>query len=161
MIEIIDNFLSTKEYDFVLEYCKSASYTYGERDDDRHIPTGMVYNISETESIYNLFEEKTKKIIRNLKLYRMYINCFAPTENPYFHTDGGSGEVTFLYYPNEDWDLEDGGETQFFVDGYFYGVTPIPNRMIFFDASIIHKATSFKDRHRFSVAIKYGYDRNS
>jgi Rps23 Pro-64 3,4-dihydroxylase Tpa1-like proline 4-hydroxylase len=156
MIEVTDNFLSQEEFDFVLDYCKSSVYTYGEADDENHPPTGMVHNIPETESIYNLFETKTKEFVTNLKLYRMYINCFAPSENPYFHTDGSSEEVTFLYYPNETWDLDDGGETQFFIDERLYGILPIPNRLVAFNASLLHKATSFYDKHRFSVAIKYG-----
>jgi hypothetical protein len=85
---------------------------------------------------------------------RFYINCFAPSENPYFHTDGQVG-TTFLYYPNLSWDLDDGGETQFVIANELYGVLPIPNRMIYFDANIFHKATSFRNEHRFSVAVKY------
>lgn len=159
MIEVTDNFLSQEEFNFVLEYCKSSVYTYGEADDENRPPTGMVYNISETETIYNLFETKTKQFVTNLKLYRMYINCFAPSENPYFHTDGSNEEVTFLYYPNETWDLDDGGETQFFIDERLYGIVPIPNRLVAFNAGLLHKATSFYDRHRFSIAIKYGIGR--
>jgi Rps23 Pro-64 3,4-dihydroxylase Tpa1-like proline 4-hydroxylase len=156
MIEVFDNFLSQEEFNFVLEYCKSCVYVYGEVDNENLPPTGMVHNIPETESIYNLFETKTKELVANLKLYRMYINCFAPSENPYFHTDGSNEEVTFLYYPNETWDLEDAGETQFFIDERLYGILPIPNRLVAFNASLLHKATSFYNRHRFSVAIKYG-----
>jgi hypothetical protein len=158
MIEVTDNFLSQEEFNFVLEYCKSSVYIYGEADDENHPPTGMIHNISETEPIYNLFETKLKGLVTNLKLYRMYINCFAPSENPYFHTDGSNEEVTFLYYPNETWDLDDGGETQFFIDERLYGILPIPNRLVAFNASLLHKATSFYDRHRFSVAIKYGVE---
>jgi len=158
MIEVFDNFLSQEEFNFVLEYCKSSVYAYGEIDSENRPPTGMVRSISKTESIYNLFETKLKGLVTNLKLYRMYINCFAPSENPYFHHDGNNEEVTFLYYPNETWDLNDGGETQFFIDERLYGILPIPNRLVAFNASLLHKATSFYDRHRFSVAIKYGIE---
>jgi hypothetical protein len=51
--------------------------------------------------------------------------------------------------------VQEGGETQFIVDNEIYGVTPVPNRMVYFDASILHRATSFRNRHRFTVAIKY------
>ena len=84
----------------------------------------------------------------------MYINCFAPSENPYFHIDGESG-MTLLYYPNIEWSINDGGETQFYIDENIYGITPIPNRMVIFDASIFHRATTFRNTHRFTVAIKY------
>ena len=84
----------------------------------------------------------------------MYVNCFAPNENPYFHTDGDNG-LTFLYYPNMDWDLQEGGETQFYINDDIYGITPIPNRMVVFDANIQHRATTFRNQYRFTLAIKY------
>ena len=89
-----------------------------------------------------------------MKLYRMYINCFAPNENPYFHVDGEG--YTFLYYcDNEEFDLNEGGETQFLVDNDLMGVLPVPNRMVIFDGTIKHRATTYRSRHRFTIAIKY------
>jgi hypothetical protein len=105
-----------------------------------------------SSSIESQFPEYKSKDIT-----RIYINCFAALEKSYFHTDGEVG-TTFLYYPNETWDLDDGGETQFFIDERLYGILPIPNRLVAFNASLLHKATSFYDRHRFSVAIKYGVE---
>jgi len=84
----------------------------------------------------------------------MYVNCFVPCERPYFHTDGDEG-VTFLYYPNMKWDKDDGGETQFLMNDDLYGVLPIPNRMVVFSANLLHRATTFRNDHRFTVAIKY------
>ena len=83
----------------------------------------------------------------------MYINCFVPGENPYYHIDGEG--LTFLYYPNLDWDVQQGGETQFYIDENIYGIIPKPNRMVVFDGMILHRATSFRNQHRFTVAIKY------
>ena len=34
-------------------------------------------------------------------------------------------------------------------------IEPEPNRLCFFDASILHRATSFRTKHRFTVALKY------
>ena len=140
----------------IISYCNSCSYTYGEVDNQNTPPTGMVHNISESEKIYSLFESKLSAVpfIKGMELYRMYVNCFAPSENPYFHTDGEDG-YTFLYYPQKDWKLDDGGETQFIIDNNLYGILPEPNRMIMFEANIPHRATTFRDRYRFTVAIKY------
>ena len=157
MIEIKDQFLCEEDWNYVFSYCENGSYVYGETDGFNLPPTGMTHEIPKNSLIYILFEEKTKNFVsNNHKLYRMYVNCFAPSENPYFHTDGDNGDITFLYYPNKIWDIQKGGETQFIVDNEIYGVTPMPNRMVYFDASILHRATSFRDRHRFTVAIKYG-----
>jgi hypothetical protein len=162
-----DNFLSDDDHQFVLDYCASSQYSYGESDDNLTPPTGMVHEIynefgiisqsQNAEIFFNLFESKIKdkfsSIIDSKNLYRMYINCFAPSENPYFHTDGKG--YTFLYYANDTWDIDDGGETQFLINESIYAVIPIPGRLSYFDASILHKATSFRNRHRFTVAIKY------
>lgn len=157
MIEIKDQFLCEEDWNYVFSYCENGSYVYGETDGFSLPPTGMTHEIPKNSLIYILLEEKTKSFVSNHhNLYRMYVNCFAPSENPYFHTDGDHGDITFLYYPNKSWDLQEGGETQFVVDNEIYGVTPLPNRMVYFDADILHRATAFRNRHRFTVAIKYG-----
>jgi len=156
-IKYENSFLDEKEHYMIYEYCKNAKYSYGESDNGDGIMTGMVHDIPETEIIYKVLRKKLEDkcpFIRQLKLYRMYINCFAPSENPYFHTDGENG-ITFLYYPNTEWNLNDGGETQFLIDDNIYGIIPLPNRLVMFPANIWHKATSFRNHHRFSIAIKY------
>ena len=164
---ICDDFLSDDDHQFVLDYCYSSSYNYGETDSDLTPPTGMVHQIctesrtnlelTDSEKFFNLFESKIKEkfsfVIESKNLYRMYINCFAPSENPYFHIDGKGH--TFLYYANDTWDIDDGGETQFLINDNLCGIIPIPNRLVYFDAGILHKATSFRNKHRFTVAIKY------
>lgn len=151
-----DNFLSQEDYENVVDYCLNAKYSYGESDDINFPVTGMVCNIQSDESIYQLFEQKLLEkcsFLKNMNLYRMYVNCFSPNENPYFHTDGDG--LTFLYYSNDEWNVQEGGETQFYVNDDIYGVTPIPNRLVMFDGMTLHRATSFRSRYRFTVAIKY------
>ena len=151
-----DNFLSQNEYESVLDYCLHTEYTFGEIDDDGLPPVGMVRNIEKVEIIYDLLSDRLEEkcsFLSDMKLYRMYVNCFAPGENPYFHTDGEG--ITFLYYVNPDWNIQEGGETQFYVDHNVYGVSPIPNRLVMFDGRMTHRATSFRSQHRFTIAIKY------
>lgn len=169
-IKVYENFLSEEEHKFVLNYCTSCRYFYGEKDSVEYEKvTGMIspiYDFSfdsleKTKDIIDIFVSKIESNlinqIKGLTLYRMYINCFAPSENPYFHIDGNEGEVTFLYYPNEKWDINDGGETQIFVNGTLCGITPTPNRLLQFDANLLHKATTFRNSHRFTIALKYGF----
>jgi hypothetical protein len=159
MIEVVDNFLSDEEFDFVFKYCSSALYAYGECDDITRKPIGLVHNIPKISKIYKLFAEKTQQFASEHILDRMYINCFAPSENPYFHIDSADesieDEITVLYYANNIWELDDCGETQFFIGDIIYGVFPIPNRLVSFNASILHRATSLRDKHRFTIALKY------
>ena len=63
-------------------------------------------------------------------------------------------DCLFLFYINN-WKLDDGGETQFLIDNQIKGVLPIPNRIVGFDANILHKATTFRNNHRFTLAIKF------
>jgi hypothetical protein len=153
-----DNFFTESEAEKIYGYCLNAKYIYGETDNGDGSPvTGMTHNIPEDQYIYK-FIAKTiydrVEFIRDMKLYRMYINCFAPNENPYFHVDGEG--YTFLYYSdNEVFDLNEGGETQFLVDNDLMGVLPVPNRMVIFDGTIKHRATTYRSRHRFTIAIKY------
>lgn len=158
-INYIDNFLTEEQHNVVNQYCLNADYNYGESDLDGFPCTGMVSNILNTDPMYGMLENsilnKIKELVEDKELYRMYVNCFASSERPYFHTDGNKGNITFLYYPNLEWCIDDGGETQFLVDENLYGVLPIPNRLLLFDASIMHRATSFRQSHRFTVAIKY------
>jgi hypothetical protein len=157
MIKIIDNFLSTFDYNEIVSYCKTSDYYYGETDDGDTPCTGMTSEINLCSDLSLLFHTKLidhRNDFKHLNMYRMYLNCFSPNENPYFHIDGDSG-ITCLYYPTENWTYNEGGETQFIINDEIKGILPIPNRMVIFNANILHRATSFRNKHRFTIAIKY------
>lgn len=187
MIDIIDNFLSDEEFNFVINYCLDAPYFYGEADNQDTPVTGMVHNVwydgmdeelhlpeeiipigamgtdaIYTKRFYDIFTSKiNEKYAECDKKYitRLYVNCFSPNDNPYFHTDDAEGvnSKTFLFYPTPGYNINDGGETQFEIDGALYGVSAIPNRLVSFPAQVLHRATSFRSRYRFTVAIKYTF----
>ena len=159
-IKYNDSFLSPDDFRKVLDLCHTTDYSYGESDDYGLPPTGMISQIQPKEDVFVLFKEILKEkcpFIGEMYYHRMHINCFAPCENPYFHVDGEG--ITFLYYVGNQWNLQDGGETQFYVDGNIHGISPIPNRLVMFDGMIQHRATSFRNQHRFTVAIKYVYNK--
>jgi hypothetical protein len=178
-IRAVDNFLPDDKFVEVIRYCKSSTYLYGEVDEMENVGNetfcvGMVHQMSplhDFEKEYAEIENKNKIIdlfteecktqfpeIEDYILTRMYVNCFAPCENPYFHIDSALPDLksyTCLFYANDKWNLDDGGETQFYVNNILYGVPPEPNRMVLFDGRIKHRATSFRNRHRFTIALKY------
>lgn len=168
MIDYIDNFFNQFQYYEIAEYCLKAPYFFGETDNIDTPPTGMVSDIPEEEPIYKLFcDTLSIKIprVNQLNLYALYINYFVPSENPYFHTDCEVG-ITCLYYlgpikamsqrwKNVDYNISDGGETQFIQNNNSINILPISNRMCFFDANILHRATPFRDKYRFTIAAKY------
>ena len=157
MIEVFDNFLSEVDYTDVVRYCMAAPYTYGEVDYPGAKPTGMIHSVDETSWIHNLFRSELDEIVDVTEhpFDRMYVNCFAPNEVPDYHVDGKQG-YTFLFYVNQRWNLKMQGETQFLINNQITGVLPYSNRMIQFDATLRHRATSFTNRHRFTLAVKYG-----
>lgn len=168
MIDYIDNFFNQFQYYEIAEYCLKAPYYFGETDSIDTPPIGMVSDIPPEEPIHKLFCETIYNKIeetKGLDLYCLRINYFVPTENPYFHTDCETG-ITCLYYlgpikamnrrwKNIDYHVDDGGETQFIFDNKSLNILPISNRMSFFDANILHRATSFRDKYRFTIAAKY------
>ena len=155
MILIHDNFLNQEEFYIVDKYATYAPYYYGETDFPGGPVTGLVNIIDKNHQIFNIFHNKTKDLVpQNMNLYKMYINCFSPSERPYFHRDGDTG-VTFLYYVNGTNNLDNGGETQIVEDDMIKGILPLHNRMVQFDANILHRATSYRDKHRFTLAVKY------
>jgi len=155
-IEIIDNLLD--EPDEILQMCKTSFYKWGERDTIDKPRTGMVCNLTPecpkvSKILKKIFELKPE--FKSKKLMRIYINCFAPSEQPYFHIDSENG-TTMLYYATDIYDPDENGETQFLgKDDMIYGILPKPNRLVIFDANLKHRATSFRTKHRFTIAIKF------
>ena len=160
MLEVFDNFFDTETTEKIFNHCLTAKYTVGENDGPNLPPTGMVSEICDSEEIYEIFLSQIEKKIdhvKDRKMYRMYINLFSSNENPHFHTDGKNG-FTCLYYVNPYdpcYTLDLGGETQFIVNDQIAGILPLTNRMVCFDANILHRATSFRFGHRLTIAIKF------
>lgn len=161
MIEIVDQFLSEDEYYRVESIKYSPNFRYGEYDvhlTTKFMKNGMTLDLTPDYEVYQIFSNKINnnfEIIKNLKIYRMYVNCFAPSEWSYYHTDSDDYGITFLYYINDFWEINDGGETHFLINDEIKGILPIPNRLIMFDSRLLHRATPFKSNHRFSLAVKY------
>lgn len=146
----IDYQTSIKLYDCVTQ----LSYQYGEADSAAHDPTGLVSNLDPGHWAVQTIHSVVEPYVSELKMYRSYVNIFAPGEKPYYHIDNDSG-LTVLYYSNLNFDLDQGGETSFVIDNQLVGVLPIPGRVVVFPSFILHTATSFRRGHRFSIVLKY------
>ena len=155
-IQTIDSAFDQETHRKIFNFCLDADYHYGERDSKTRNPSGMVSELQPDDWVYQAMIGKILEHFpetENLSLDRAYINCFAPGENPHFHIDGKTG-FTYLYYPALDWDLNEGGETQFALPELLVGVPPTPNRLVRFPASLTHRATSYRSKHRFTIAVK-------
>ncbi len=129
---------------------------YGEVDDPKFPPTGMVCELQINDPLFLELNNRVNKLYKkNKTIIRAYINLFLPNEKPYFHIDGDVR--TFLFYINPKVDINENGETQFFLNGEIKGFLPIPGSMVSFDGNILHRATSFRSLPRITVALKYKF----
>jgi hypothetical protein len=166
----VEKSLSPEDFRFVSEFAQNAAFTYGERDDSKHKPTGMVSELcpedEEHQEIVNIFHnlicQKFTDVV-GYSLYRAYINCFAPNEVANFHQDCEDDEdqLTFLFYANSNYNgLNDGGTTEFYLDEKIIAIPPIPNTLVKFTSRILHRATPLNSEHRFTYAFKYRKEDN-
>tara|TARA_R100000152_G_C6781741_1_gene216989 strand:- start:3385 stop:4017 length:633 start_codon:yes stop_codon:yes gene_type:complete len=178
-IEVVDGFFPPEIAEFVSQYITyTAEYRYGEadnegNDNDPRQPTGMVHNVffadkpqltqGDDKLIYDCLRTAIAKHFpgywNDFDIYRLYVNVFAPNERAYFHQDADRNQIqnTFLYYPIHDgweYDIEESGWTEFYVDRKIIGVPPEWNTTCRFKSQLLHRATPFKSHQRFSIAVK-------
>jgi len=155
-IEVFDDIFSDIENQRVFKTLINGEYKHGERDTPEYFPTGMVMELTD-ETFVNFLTEKIyscKPDLRNKKLERAYVNLFTPNENPNFHIDGETITCLFYVMP-ENLPLNEGGETQFYADNTITGILPKLKRLVIFDGTILHKASSFRSYPRYTIAIKF------
>jgi len=151
VVDIKRNFLTPDLYKKVEDYCYQADYYYGEWDNPDQVPTGVIHNLKLDSEIVSYFPSK----IKELSLYRAYINLFNAGERPNFHIDG-EGLTSIFYLNSEEYKLDEGGCTEILTDQqYLISILPIRNSLVTFNAKSVHRATAFKSLPRFTVALKY------
>lgn len=131
-------------------------YTYGEADVEGKPPTGVTSDILPENPLFKVFYDtvlRNVEEIKNLKLQRVSINLFLVGEKPYYHNDGNV--ITCLFYISPEYDDDEGGETQFLNDDNIIGIKAKPGRLVVFDGKIVHRATTFRNNPRITVALKF------
>lgn len=96
--------------------------------------------------------------VNKMTLYRSSVNVYPPGGNPYWHVDSAVTAYTCLFYFNPKVHLDEHGETQFIINGEIRGILPKPGRLVIFDGTIQHRATTFRSVERVTVAIRYAYN---
>jgi len=162
MFRIYDNIFSEKQVETIHNEIINLSYKTGEVDRPGLPCTGYVSNLTEDNYCYKTIIKKINftEFFKNKKynVYRKYVNLFLPNENPYYHIDSNiSNSYTILYYSLiEELNEDENGETLFFdaVEKKSFGIFPKKNRMIIFNSSTMHRATSFRTKDRYTIALK-------
>ena len=170
-ITTYDDVLTRPEHNQLLQEMFNLQFAYGETDEANTPPSGMSSDLDPNKHYTHTILESYLQNLECLKdcyCQRSYVNLFAPNERTYFHHD--FTEYTVLYYPGPYWNINDEGETKFFFNSnpfndviqngaeempIMFSIAPIPNRLTIFKGDVLHSATSFRDKHRFSVAFKY------
>lgn len=161
MIKVYDNLIDKETQARFLSECKSQEYNIDVTDvvEDANTASGC----SSAMSIHTYMYNKLKAIIdtnisevAGLELYDCHVNCFFPREVPNFHTDNESdGSITLLYYANTN-NYTEGGTEILDKDNFeVRSILPRPGRIVIFPGNCLHRATSFRDKKRFTVAFKY------
>ena len=157
MLTVYNNvFTADKNLELYKTLLYKNSFTYGEVDTNDTPPTGMVLNLPLDSVLFKEFYDAVIRnhfAVKNLEVQRAYVNLFLPNENPYFHNDGNV--ITCLFYITPEYDINEGGETQFMIEDNIVGIKAKPARLVVFDGKIVHRATSFRNHPRITVALKF------
>ena len=127
----LDNFLPPELHRKAYLYAQNAPARWGEYDDDPAKPSGSSVQVAAaSEPIYQKFEQVARgefKVLEGFDLVRMYINVFFPSEVPRWHFDvvpiDKLDGYTVLYYPHLNWERNQGGCTEFWVEDHVYGLS--------------------------------------
>tara|TARA_B100001287_G_scaffold80194_1_gene66801 strand:+ start:500 stop:1681 length:1182 start_codon:yes stop_codon:yes gene_type:complete len=169
---IFDDAFEPPELNELVRDVQNWPYLYGEVDDGDLPPTGMsTGEYTGTKTFHALWEfcEKYVPQVNGCILKRSHANIFAPREPAYYHVDDESDEAwTFMFYANNNWDINDGGETKFITnlqnkkenyEGTEYpeiiAIPPIPGRMLIWKSNVLHTATPMRNTHRFTPTFKF------
>lgn len=163
-IKICDNFFDEKTYNNILNSIENYPFYRTEIDHPGLPKTGLSHTIDLNDSLFKLFLRKLiEKNLLNTKYhkpYRFYINLFLQEEKPFFHVDSGcEKDITFLYYPSNCDGINYSGNTDFLLNEKIISIPYVQNRLISFPANFLHRATSFYNKDRFSIALKVKYEK--
>jgi hypothetical protein len=123
----------------------------------------MVSRLTKEQMISLPLNEAYKDIIKQLDVdiifSEAYINVYSSDSVCVSHIDSNVFGLTFLYYPNLNWDINHGGETMFFNEESEVAFTSKykPNRLLVFDARLKHLAktpTTISEDFRYTIAHK-------
>lgn len=151
---------------------KNMPYLFGEVDNVDLPPTGMSTGDYLGTKVFHALWDFCETHIPELHgciLKRSHANIFAPREFAFYHVDDENDDAwTFMFYANNSWDINDGGETKFIInkkeegkldgaDDYptIWAIPPIPGRMLIWKSNILHTATPLRNEHRFTPTFKF------
>ncbi len=149
-IKVFDNVLENSLLEFIREELSILTWAIQKSYPTDSQETNLFFVSTEQNLLTHQFLYKIfcRKYNLSNKLSSSYVNCHPPQSFGDFHRD--DGDITLLYYPDENEKNKGGTE---FEDGT--KVEFKTNRLIVFDAKILHKANiNLSNEMRHSIAWK-------
>jgi 2OG-Fe(II) oxygenase superfamily len=141
----------------IYKTCVSGRKTYyPDFDESKQRYNAISSYFDKDEPLFKRFYDVITKHDDSLKIERIQragVNLYLPNTKMYYHADGPV--ITALLYVNPKVNIEEGGETQFIVNDEIVSVCPKPGRLVIFDGSIRHTATSFSTIPRITLYCKF------
>lgn len=167
-IYIFDDLLSKLVIDEITTALSKAPFTHTEiARPDVEPYKHWVHNMSLNQAQHLPLVKMTNEVMASLfkqeyKIYRCYCNIAMHGDMLYPHTDcqPNAKEMTALWFIQEEWNYEWGGETLFYNKNNEAEivVTPKPGRLAIFDGAINHAGNAphkICTKPRYTFALKY------
>lgn len=167
-IYVFDDLLSQSVIDEITMALSGAAFTHTEiARPDVEVYKHWAYNMPLEKSQHLPLVQVANKVIESLfvqkyQLYRSYCNVASHGDMLYPHTDcqPNAKEMTALWFIQDEWDYEWGGETIFYNkdNDAEVVVTPKPGRLAIFDGAINHAGNAphkVCTKPRYTFALKY------
>ncbi len=161
-IKIFDNVLSPIEVASFRNLVLKTPMIWSGRDRPDTPINGVMTNVrhitKDNEILHSLQRKlfSTEPQLQQHQFINAGINLTVPLSNPmYFHTDGDIITCLFYLTPKVNYDLDDGGETQFDFGDYVVGTKSKSGRLVIFDGNIQHRATYYRNDIRITVFFKF------
>jgi len=169
LIFVIDNVVVGQQIHSIYQEIMSLPYHFGELDykgdeypiSAHELDTGRSMQVTAlTQTVTMLVDMQFPDLTHRLD--RSYVNQVRYGDMTYPHTDASrnSKNVTAIFYANEAWNRQFGGETNFydFRGENLCAVLPRPGRLVLFHGSIEHNGsppTRITTIPRYTVAFKF------
>jgi hypothetical protein len=108
----------------------------------------------------HLFDIVQFKIGAQCDLKRVFANGQTFGQDGDWHTDSeDKNRYTFVYYVNEEWKRDWGGETAFLLNNKVIGITPKHNNGVFFPATMMHSGRApSRDSYRLRITVAFHFE---
>lgn len=158
MIEEYDNVFNDEERKELIKKIDNSSWKFGHSATPEAYRRFWFINLKDDKFYTNQLFERIQFLIKaQCKLHRVFANGQTYGLDGDWHQDSiEKNEYTFVYYVNEEWKSNWGGETLFSIDNKIISVMPKHNKGILFPSNVSHygKAPA-RDCYKLRVTIAF------